>query len=156
VPGLKAPEVRLESFTRNDQLRFVQVFLSAFGVFRDDPEAVVSQLEERGFTEFLSHPLLLTLACIVRTSSTNAQPRSALRLIERALEVLCFQWDEQKQIGRLRTTPLDGNDRMRVLKHIAYRSKSPFVKAYRAEEIAKRQLGLLALDRVDPRETLVS
>lgn len=155
VPGLKAPEVRLESFTRNDQLRFVQVFLSAFAVFRDDPEVVVSQLEERGFTEFLSHPLLLTLACIVRTSSTNAQPRSALRLIERALEVLCFQWDEQKEIGRQRTTPLDGNDRLRVLKHIAYRSKSPFVKAYRAEEIAKRQLSLLGLDRIDAREALV-
>jgi hypothetical protein len=155
VSGIKAPEVHLDAFTRDDQLRFVQVFLTAFGVFRDDPEVVVSQLEERGFKEFLSHPLLLTLACIVRTGSTNAQPRSALRLIERALEVLCFQWDEQKQIGRQRSTPLDGNDRMRILKHVAYRSKSPFVKGYRAEEIAKRQLVLLALDRVDPRETLV-
>ena len=90
VAQLAAPEVRLEAFKREDQVRFVDAFLSAFSVIRDEPEAVVRQLEERGFTEFLSHPLLLTLACIVRTSSTSTQPRSALRLLERALEVLCW------------------------------------------------------------------
>ena len=64
------------------------VFLAAFSIIRDDPEVVVSQLEERGFAEFLSHPLLLTLACIVRTSSTSVQPRSALRLLERARQAV--------------------------------------------------------------------
>lgn len=88
----------------------MSVFLSAFSAIRQDAETVVSQLEERGFTEFLSHPLLLTLACIVRTTSTTAQPRSALRLLERALDVLCVAWDEQKNIDRQRTTPLDGHD----------------------------------------------
>jgi hypothetical protein len=150
-----APEVRLESFTRDDQVRFARVFLSAFSVVRDDPEVVVSQLEDRGFAEFLSHPLLLTLACIVRSSSTSVQPRSALRLLERALEVLCLQWDEQKHIDRERSTPLDGHDRVRLLKHIAYHAKSPFVKKQRAEEIARKQLSLLALDRVDPRAALI-
>jgi hypothetical protein len=155
VAQISAPEVRLESFTRDDQVRFVGVFLSAFSAIRDDPEVVVSQLEERGFTEFLSHPLLLTLACIVRTSSTSVQPRSALRLLERALDVLCLQWDEQKSIDRERTTPLDGHDRVRILKHVAYRSKSPFVKRQRAEEIVRKQLALLAMDRVEPREALI-
>jgi len=155
VAQLSAPEVRLEAFTRDDQVRFVGVFLAAFSVIRDNPEVVVNQLEERGFAEFLSHPLLLTLACIVRTSSTSVQPRSALRLLERALEVLCLQWDEQKSIDRQRTTPLDGHDRVRILKHIAYRAKSPFVRRQRAEEIARKQLALLAMDRVDPREALI-
>lgn len=155
VSQLAAPEVRLEAFTRDDQVRFVGVFLSAFSAIRDDPEVVVSQLEQRGFAEFLSHPLLLTLACIVRTSSTSVQPRSALRLLERALEVLCLQWDEQKSIDRQRTTPLDGHDRVRILKHVAYRARSPFVKRQRAEEIVRRQLTLLAMDRVDPREALI-
>ena len=155
VAQLSAPEVRLEAFKRDDQVRFVRVFLSAFSLIRDDPEVVVSQLEERGFAEFLSHPLLLTLACIVRTSSTSVQPRSALRLLERALEVLCLQWDEQKSIDRQRTTPLDGHDRVRLLKQIAYRAKSPFVKRQRAEEIARKQLILLGMDRVDPREALI-
>ncbi len=56
--------MRLDAFTREDQVRFVRVFLSAFSVISQDAEMVVNQLEERGFAEFLSHPLLLTLACI--------------------------------------------------------------------------------------------
>jgi hypothetical protein len=150
-----APEVRLDAFTREDQVRFVRVFLSAFSVISQDAEMVVNQLEERGFAEFLSHPLLLTLACIVRASSTTTQPRSALRLLEHALDVLCFHWDEQKAIDRQRTTPLDGHDRKRILKHIAHRARSPFVKRQRAEEIARTQLTLLGWDRVDPREALL-
>ena len=156
VSQLTAPEVRLEAFTRDDQVRFVRVFLSAFSVIRqDDAEVVVSQLEERGFAEFLSHPLLLTLACIVRTTSTSAQPRSALRLLEQALDVLCLQWDEQKTIDRERTTSLHGHDRVRILRHIAYSAKSPFVKRQRAEEIARKQLTLLDMDNVEPREALI-
>jgi hypothetical protein len=155
VSQLTAPEVRLEAFTRDDQVRFVRAFLSAFSAIRQDAEVVVSQLEERGFAEFLSHPLLLTLACIVKTTSTSVQPRSALRLLERALEVLCFHWDEQKNIDRQRTTPLDGHDRVRILRHIAYKAKSPFVKRQRAEETARKQLTLLAMDHVDPREALI-
>jgi hypothetical protein len=73
VPPLNAPEVRLDCFTKDEQVRFVKVFLSKFAIMRDDPEIVVSQLEGRGFKEFLSHPLLLTLACIVRTSSTSVR-----------------------------------------------------------------------------------
>ena len=152
---LNAPEVRLDRFTRDDQIRFVKVFLSNFAIMRDDPETVVSQLEARGFKGFLSHPLLLTLACIVRTSSTSLQPRSALRLLERALEVLCHKWDEHKQVDRTSTTPLDGYDRVRILKHIAYRTTSPFVKQQKAEEIAKRELMRLGWEKVEPRTVLL-
>ena len=154
VPPLNAPEVRLDRFTREDQIRFAKVFLSQFTIMRDDPETVVSQLENRGFKGFLSHPLLLTLACIVRTSSTSVQPRSALRLLDRALEVLCVQWDEQKHVDRT-GTPLDGSDRVRLLKHIAYKTTSPFVPQQRAEEIARRQLTLLGWEKVEPRTALL-
>ena len=44
VSQLKAPEVRLEAFTRDDEVRFVRVFLSGFAVIRQDAEVVVSQL----------------------------------------------------------------------------------------------------------------
>lgn len=155
VASLNAPEVRLDRFRRDDQIRFVKVFLSNFAIMRDDPEKVVNQLEVRGFEGFLSHPLLLTLACIVRTSSTSVQPRSALRLLERAFEVLCFKWDQEKYIDRTSTTPLDGPDRIRLLKHIAYKATSPFVPQQRAEEIAKRQLGLLGWEKVEPRTALL-
>jgi|SRR5579864_538744 len=155
VALLKAPEVRLEAFNRDDQVRFVRVFLSAFSIRRDDAEAVVAQLEQRGFKEFLSHPLLLTLACIVRTTSSTVQPRNALRLLERAIDVLCLHWDEQKEIDRQPSTPLDGYDRRRVLKQIAYRARSPFVKRQRAEEITRRQLSLIGMDKVEPRDALL-
>jgi len=155
VSQLNAPEVRLERFTRDDQVRFVRVFLSVFAVIRQDAEVVVSQLEERGFAEFLSHPLLLTLACIVRTSSTSAQPRSALRLLQRALDVLCLQWDEQKEIDRQQSTPLDGRDRETILKNIAFTAKSPYVLRQRAEETTRKQLALLGMDKVDPRPALM-
>jgi len=152
---IKAPEVRPAALTRDEQIRFVSVFLSAFSAIRQDPEEVVKQLEERGFDEFLSHPLLLTLACIVRTSSSSEQPRSAVRLLEYALQVLCFQWDENKNIDRQRTTPLAGHERVRILKQIAFRAKSPFVKAPRAELITSQQLSMLDRDKVDPRQVLL-
>ena len=154
VSQLQAPEVRIDAFTRDDQVRFVGAFLSAFGVAQD-PDIVVSQLESRGFTEFLSHPLLLTLACIARTSSSSQQPRSALRLLERALDVLCYQWDEQRSVDRQGTTTLDGHDRRTILKSIAYRAKAPFVPQQRAEENTRQQLSLMHQDRVDPRQALM-
>ncbi len=152
---ITAPEVRLDAFSPEDQVRFVRVFLSKFSVITQDAETVINQLRERGLAEFLSHPLLLTLACIVRAGSTTTQPRSALRLLEHALKVLCFQWDEQKALDRQRATPMDGHDRERILRHIAYKAKSQFVKGYHAEEIARTQLNLLGWDRVDPRVALV-
>ena len=113
VAPLNVPEVRLDCFTRDDQIRFVKVFLSKFAIMRDDPEIVVSQLEGRGFKGFLSHPLLLTLACIVRTSSTSVQPFN--------LVVHCDFWSVRwryyvfggMSISTLTgqaTTPLDGSD----------------------------------------------
>jgi hypothetical protein len=154
VAQLKVPEVRIDAFSREDQINFVNVFLSAYECAQD-AVAVVEQLESRGFKEFLSHPLLLTLACIVRTSAMNAQPRSSLRLLQRALDVLCYQWDEQKHISRQASTPLEGQDRIDILKNIAYRSASPFVKQERAEEITRKQLALMRFDRLDSRQVLM-
>lgn len=154
VAQLAAPQVRIAAFSRDDQVRFVTAFLSAFES-RLNPSAVVDELESRGFIEFLSHPLLLTLACIVKTSSSSAQPRSALRLLERALDVLCYRWDEEKTIDRQRSTPLDGQDRRQILKRIAYRARSPFVQQHRAEVTARQELNLAGLDKVDARQALV-
>jgi hypothetical protein len=154
VAQLNAPEVRIDVFSREDQIRFVNVFLTAYGC-PHNPVSVVEELERRGFEEFLSHPLLLTLACIVRTSAMTAQPRSSLRLIQRALNVLCYQWDEQKHISRQPSTPLEGQDRINILMNIAYRSVSPMVKQERAEEITRKQLALMRFDRIDPRHVLI-
>ena len=154
VSQLSAPGARIDAFSREDQIAFVGVFMKAYGC-PHDPVAVVEELKRRGFDEFLEHPLLLTLACIVKTSPMTAQPRSGLRLLQKALSVLCYQWDEQKKINRESSTLLEGEDRIRILANIAYRSASPFVKQERAEEIARKQLALMRFDRFDARQVLM-
>ena len=123
---LAAREVRIDGFTLEDKYRFVRAFLSAYQS-KLDPKEVVDDFESRGFSEFLSHPLLLALACILKTSRASVQSESATRLLERALDVLCYRWDEQKGLDRHAVTPLDGKDRIQVLKRIAYVAKSAHV-----------------------------
>ncbi len=154
VLQLAAREARIDGFTRDDKYRFVRAFLSAFES-RLDPVEVVDDFEARGFSEFLSHPLLLALACILKTSRASVQSESATRLLERALDVLCYRWDEQKGIDRHAVTPLDGKDRIQVLKRIAYIAKSSHVPQHRAEELARKELDLLTFDRVDARQVLM-
>jgi hypothetical protein len=143
--------VRIDGFTLEDKYRFVRAFLSAYES-KLDPKEVVDDFEARGFSEFLSHPLLLALACILKTSRATVQSESATRLLERALDVICYRWDEQKGLNRHAVTPLDGKDRIQVLKRIAYVAKSAHVPQHRAEEQARKQLDLLTFDRVDARQ----
>ena len=151
---LAAREVRIDGFTVEDKYRFVRAFLSAYESKLDAKE-VVDDFQARGFSEFLSHPLLLALACILKTSRATVQSESATRLLERALDVLCYRWDEQKGLDRHAVTPLDGKDRIQVLKRIAYVAKSAHVPQHRAEEQARKQLDLLTFDRVDARQVLM-
>lgn len=151
---IAAPEVRIDAFTVEDQYRYVRKFLAAFGS-KQDSEHVVDEFHERGFADFLSHPLLLALACIVKFSAQSIDSRSVLRLLERAIDVLTYRWDEEKGIDRQRKTALDGRDRIHILKRIAYKTKSRHVPEYRAMATAKEQLDLLHFDRVDPREVLL-
>jgi hypothetical protein len=149
-----APEVRIDGFTLEDQYRFVEKFLAAFESTLDS-KAIVDEFHKRRFDDFLSHPLLLALACIVKTSSQSDHSRSVLRLMERAIEVLTYRWDEMKGIDRPQRTPLDGRDRIQILQRIAYKSKSRHVPESRALTTAKEQLDLLSFDRVNPRDVLL-
>jgi hypothetical protein len=149
-----APEARIDGFTRDDQYRYVKAFLGALGT-RIDHIAVVDELHDRGFEDFLSHPLLLALACIVKSSSQNVNSRSVIRLLERAIDVLTYRWDEEKGIDRERRSPVDGRDRIQILKQIAYAMKSRHVPEHRAFGLAKRQLDRLQFDKVDPRQVLM-
>lgn len=154
VVNLSAPEVRVGGFTLKEKYKFVEAFLKAFES-QLDPKGLVNELEERGFTDFLSHPLLLALACIVKTSPGTSEPRSALRLLERAIEVLRDRWDQSKGLAREASTPLDGRDRVQVLKRIAYTASSSYVPSGRAETTARAQIDLLNFDKVDPRTVLL-
>jgi hypothetical protein len=154
VSQISAPEVRIDGFTLDEKYAFVKAFLAAFQSPLNHIE-VVDEFETRGFSEFLSHPLLLALACIGKTSPSAIQPRSALRLLERALDVLCYRWDEKKGISRECVTPLDGKDRIKILRRIAYTAKSPHLPRSRAELEAAKQINLMNFDKVDPRQALM-
>ena len=149
-----APEARIDGFTVEDQYRYVKSFLGAFGS-NLDPVAVVDEFRVRGFEDFLSHPLLLALACIVKSSAMSVHSRSVIRLLERAIDVLTYRWDEEKGIDRQSRTPLDGRDRIQILKRIAYKMKSRHVLEARALAAAREQLDLLHSDKVDPRQVLL-
>jgi hypothetical protein len=148
------PEVRIGGFKLQEKYKFVTAFLKAFESTLD-PKQVVDELEERGFGDFLTHPLLLALACIVKTSPSSVQPRSALRLLERAIEVLSERWDAGKGLVRETATPLDGRDRIQVLKRIAFIATSNSLPKSRVEAAAQAQIDLLNLDKVNARQALL-
>ncbi|SNS40938.1 CHAT domain-containing protein [Granulicella rosea] len=149
VIGLTASHVRIDGFDRKDQYRFVTAFLAAQGSSAD-PIKLVNELEERQFSEFLSHPLLLALACIVNSGHRTDQPRSALRLLRKALNALQHTWDLDRGVSRESLTALDGEDRMQILKRIAYASRTPFMKAERVENITRKALDKMQINRVNP------
>lgn len=149
VLGLNASHVHVDCFDKADKYRFVTAFLKAFES-RLDPIKMVNELEDRDLSDFLSHPLLLALACILKCGKSSEQPRSAIRLLERALMTLQYSWDTDKGIDRERLTTLDGSDRMQILKCIAFASRSPFMQAGRAEAIARKAIDKMQVGRVDP------
>jgi len=154
IIALQADVLRIDKFTKQDKYRFVASFLKSFGSTLD-AVAVVDDFETHGFSEFLSHPLLLALACIVRTDSSSVQPRSALKLLEQAMDVLRYRWDAEKGIQREALTPLDGKDRLQVLKRMAFAAKSPHLPRSRAEGLAGQQLALMAYNKVDSHQVLL-
>jgi hypothetical protein len=130
VISLVASHVRIDAFDQKDRYRFVTAFLAAQGS-TVDPIKLVNELEDRQFSEFLSHPLLLALACIVNSGSNKEQPRSALRLLKRALFTLQHTWDLDRGISREVSTP-------------------PFMRSDRVERITRTALDKMQIAKVDP------
>jgi hypothetical protein len=154
VYDIAAPEVHIGKFSKQDQYEYVETFLKAFGSTLNSV-AVVDEFHNRGLEDFLSHPLLLALACIVKTSNRGIHSRSVIRLIEEAILVLTFRWDYEKGVDRKPKTPLSGTERIQLLKQIAYTLKSRHVPEYRACSTARNLLDKLHYDRVDPKEVLL-
>jgi predicted NACHT family NTPase len=85
-----------------------------------DSEAVLDELRTHGFSSFVEHPLMLTLVCILKSSSSPNIPRRAIGLVRRAIDTLTWRWDEQKGISREAEVPLDGEERVRCLMRVAF------------------------------------
>ena len=153
VISLSASHVRIDAFDLKDQYRFVAAFLAAQGSTLDATK-LVNDLRSRHFEEFLSHPLLLALACIVSSASRTEQPRGALRLLKRALITLQHTWDLERGVSRENLTQLDGEDRMAILKRIAAVSRTPIMRAERVEGITRAALDKMQVSKVSPEVVL--
>lgn len=151
---LKVPRLRIADFTLEDQVGFVKAFLRAFGSTAD-AEEIVSDLYRRGFSDLIRHPLLLTLASLVRSSSSDIRARNVVSLIDAALNTLSLRWDQSKGLTRESTTPLDGTARIKCLKRLAYTLELEPVQEHRVVNIVRKQLELMRWEHVEPLEVLL-
>jgi hypothetical protein len=142
----------LDAFSLEDQYRYVGAFLKRYGS-KLDPVHLVDEFRERRFDDFLAHPLLLALACIVKTSAAAITSRSVIKLIDHAINVLTFRWDESK--GITREALLDGRDRIKLLKKLAFSFDTPRAPDKRVLPIAQAQLDLLRYEKLDATQVLL-
>ena len=153
IYDLKAPICHLAEFTETDALRFIQAYSRLCG--RDlQPQATLDELYAHGFQDFATHPLMLTLVCILKTGPSQQIPRRAIGLIRRAIETLTFRWDEAKYIRRSSDVPVDGEERVRCLMRIAYEMHSIEGPYSQVENSVRRHLHLIQVKGVCVRELL--
>jgi len=154
ISDITAPYLRIAPFSEDDQNEFVAVFSKAYGGRKIDPLKMLHELRERGFREFLSHPLLLALTCIIHPETALIKSHNVICLIDRAMQTLSFRWDEGRAIARETKYPLDGKQRIQCLMRIAFHASGPRVPTYVVKSEAQRQLDLFPWENIDPIELL--
>jgi hypothetical protein len=120
---LKHSSYQIEDFTHEDAVNFLSSFTRVYGV-HIDPDSLLKEMEDHGFADFVGSPLMLTLACILKSGPMPMLPRNAVGFIRRAVDTLTFRWDEAKGIARESSIPIDGDERVRCMMRIAYYMKN--------------------------------
>lgn len=143
----------LMPFKYADSRGLITAFANAYGV-EIEPDALLRELEEHGFQDFASHPLLLVLVCILKSSPAPLLPRRAIGLIRRAIDTLTLRWDEAKGVYRTSRIPLDGEERVRCLMRIAYHMKRLEGRTEEVERYANDYLRLVQMRGFDARAFL--
>ncbi len=149
----KCDHYLIEPFSEDDALQFVKAFCSIYAV-ELPAEALIAELNDRGFHDFITHPLMLTLVCILKTGQNQDIPRRAIGLVRRAIEVLTFRWDEGKRVHRQSVVPLDGEERVRCLMHVAFHMKKYGCSYEEIIHFVREHLRLVQLSKVDPAQLL--
>lgn len=123
VIDLSGITIHIKGFDERDAINFAR---SYFKLTNKDVDAkpVINELKSKDFSDFIESPLLLTMICVLKTSTNPDLPRNAITLIRRALDTLTYRWDEQRGVSREKVTPLDGDERVRVLMQIAHACSS--------------------------------
>jgi hypothetical protein len=153
VIDLKAPYLYVAGFSSVDALKFVEAFFKISGVSYDAGD-LISELEMKGFEDFMTNPLLLTLICILKTGSLPTLPRNTIGVIRRAIDTLTLRWDESRGVARESTTPLDGDERIRCLMQVAYYLEQPVGAESAVMQIANRYLTKLQRGALEPSRVL--
>jgi hypothetical protein len=153
VYELKVSNYQLSEFSREDVVRFISSFATAYDV-KIDAEALARQLEERELWTFAAHPLMLTLICILKTGPLPELPHRSIDLLGRAFETLTLRWDQQRGIHRQSAIPVDGYDRIRILRRVAFKMRSLIVSQESMETYVREYLRLIHRPKVDARTVL--
>lgn len=140
-------------FSHDDSLGFIEAFSAGYGT-QLNAVTLLHELEEHGFQDFASHPLLLALVCILKSGPSPVLPRRAVGLIRRAIDTLTLRWDEAKGIYRDSKIQLDGEERVRCLMRIAYFMNKPEAPTEVVERYANEYLKLVQLRGLDTRAFL--
>jgi hypothetical protein len=147
-------------FRRHDSVCFANEFFKAVHSNRS-AEKFVDELETRGLHFIVTTPLLLSLACVVRSARSVSDvdpgfdiPTNSVDLLNRAIALLIARWDDERGVNREYVVPLDGVSRVQCLKKIA--ATMPSLKSPRAPvvDIVTEFLRLKQLPGVDVDELL--
>jgi len=133
VQGVKLKQYELDEFDRTDAIRLVDAFASAYAsTLRIQKtfsgSSMIEELEDRKLTFIVSHPLMLTLACVVKSRVSPELPHNSVELLRQAMETLAFRWDESKGVkDRSTMTKMRSIHIMQCTMLVAYEMKG-FVK----------------------------
>ena len=144
----------LNEFSAEDARKFVAAFGLSYEVAMDADE-LIRQLEARDLQEFVRHPLMLTLVCILKTGPLPELPRRSLDLLGRAFDTLTLRWDQQRGIHRHAQVPLDGSDRVKILMRVAFRMRVLIVSQESLESFVNQYLKLIQRRHIDARKVLI-
>src|ERR1035437_7893391 len=150
VYDLKCPHLELAPFTRIDAEKFIRAYSKAYGSELDS-KALLKELEDHHLGEFSTHPLMLTLVCILKNGPSQDIPRRAIGLLRRAIDTLTFRWDEAKRVHRTSSIPMDGEERVRCLMRIAFDMDSPQETWEVVQRAALAHLSLIQMKHVNVR-----
>jgi hypothetical protein len=101
VYNLNCPQYELAEFSSEDAIRVTDAFARAMDITKVlDGSKLVKELTERKLSYIASHPLMLMLACVVKSSTNPHLPHNAIELLRQAMETLAFRWDEGRGVRR--------------------------------------------------------
>jgi len=153
IIDLKGKYYQIQSLKVEQSYKFISKYLNLYKIEYSSQD-LMSELETRNFSDFLTNPLMLTLICVLKTGPMPSLPKNTIGLIERAIRTLTYRWDDSRGIARQSSLPIDGEDRIRCIMRVAYSFDSPIGKERLATKEVKTQLSKLHFSDVDPLKLL--